>query len=64
VEAEGEAEEFKAEEEESSVKKQKKNKKMKIEASKKASQADELQEATIDDNGDVIICKVSKCLIW
>jgi len=59
VEAEVEAETEEEEEEESPVKKQKKNKKMKIEASKKASQAGELQEATIDDNGDVIICKLN-----
>lgn len=57
--AEAEAEE---EEEESPVKKQKKNKKnkkKKVEASKKASQAGEIQEATIDDNGDTIICKLN-----
>lgn len=58
VEAEAEEEE-EEEEEESSAKKKKKNKKMKMEASKKASQAGELQEATIDDNGDIIICKLN-----
>lgn len=57
VEAEAEAEE-EEEEEESPVKKQKKNKK-KVEASKRASQAGEIQEATIDDNGDIIICKLN-----
>lgn len=61
VEAEAEAEaEEEEKEEESPVKKQKKNKKIKVEASKKASQAGELQEATIDDNGDIIICKLNK----
>lgn len=58
VEAEAEAEE-EEEEEESPVKKQKKNKKKKVEASKRASQAGEIQEATIDDNGDIIICKLN-----
>lgn len=58
VEAEAEEEE-EEEEEESPVKKQKNKKKMKIESSKKASQAGELQEATIDDNGDIIICKLN-----
>lgn len=58
VEAEAEAED-EEEEEESPVKKQKKNKKKKIEVSKKASQAGEIQEATIDDNGDIIICKLN-----
>lgn len=57
VEAEAEAEE-EEEEEESPVKKQKKNKK-KVEASKRASQAGEIQEATIDDNGDIIVCKLN-----
>lgn len=56
--AEAEAEE-EEEEEESPVKKQKKNKKKKVEASKKAFQAGEMQEATIDDNGDIIICKLN-----
>jgi len=60
VEAEAEAEaEEEEEEEESPVKKQKKNKKKKVEASKKAFQAGEMQEATIDDNGDIIICKLN-----
>jgi len=58
AEAEAEAEE-EEEEEESPVKKQKKNKKKKVEASKKAFQAGEMQEATIDDNGDIIICKLN-----
>lgn len=58
VEAEAEAED-EEEEEESPVKKHKKNKKKKTEASKKASQPGELQEATIDDNGDIIICKLN-----
>lgn len=59
VEVEVETEE--EEEEERPMKKQKKNKKKKAEASKKSSQVGELaQEATIHNNGDIIICKVIK----